>query len=358
MKPPFDARGILAAAGFGLLLAAPLAAQTPATSKSAGPPHCVPVPFCLTNNGGVDGSGTPGTVPLWTGTGTTLTDSHIYDDGVGLRISLPLWAPVSTPAAPAISGDNAGTGTGVGGHSARGNGVTGVSDAATGGAGVGGFGIQTGVLGIVTGDDASWGVSGIARANGVGVSGSASTGGTGIRGSLLDCSLLPECAPTIGDAGQFVAGAGGILLHGFLSNYNRPGGWEEKFVVDAAGNMMIRGNAFKPGGGSWSTLSDRRTKTSIAPIDGALDSLLKLRGVTFEYANPSAVGELPGTHIGMVAQDVEQVFPSWVDTGDDGYKRVTYRGFEALAVEAIRELEKQNQELRQQIEALSDAMRR
>ena len=121
--------------------------------------------------------------------------------------------------------------------------------------------------------------------------------------------------------------------------------------------MTIHGNAFKPGGGSWSTLSDRRTKTSIEPISGALESLLKLRGVTFEYSNPSAVGELPGTHIGMVAQDVEQVFPSWVDTGDDGYKRLTFRGFEALAVEAIRELEKQNQELRQQIEALSEAVR-
>jgi hypothetical protein len=94
---------------------------------------------------------------------------------------------------------------------------------------------------------------------------------------------------------------------------------------------------------------------------------LKLHGVTFEYTNPSAFHERTGEHIGMVAQDVEQVFPSWVDTGTDGYERVTFRGFEAVAVEAVRELdthskdalariadlERQNTELRHAIEVLS-----
>jgi hypothetical protein len=145
--------------------------------------------------------------------------------------------------------------------------------------------------------------------------------------------------------------------------------------VDTAGNLTIYGNAYKPGGGSWSTLSDRRAKKSIEPIGGALNRLLRLHGVTYEYANPSAFGELPGTHLGMVAQDVEQVFPSWVDTGTDGYKRLTFRGFEAVVVEAVRELdarverqstdtsarivelERQNTELRQAIASLEGTVR-
>ena len=69
--------------------------------------------------------------------------------------------------------------------------------------------------------------------------------------------------------------------------------------------------------------------------------MLNLRGVTFEYADPVATGQLPGVQLGMVAQDVEQVFPSWVDTGADGYKRVTFRGFEALTAEAVLELHDQ-----------------
>ena len=40
----------------------------------------------------------------------------------------------------------------------------------------------------------------------------------------------------------------------------------------------------------------------------------------------------------MIAQEVEKVFPDWVSTGRDGYHRLTIRGFEALAVEAFKEL--------------------
>jgi hypothetical protein len=114
--------------------------------------------------------------------------------------------------------------------------------------------------------------------------------------------------------------------------------------VTIGGNLSVSGDASKPGGGSWSVLSDVRLKKRIQPINGALRQLLQLRGVSYEYNNPSVVGELPGTHIGMVAQDVEQVFPSWVDRGQDGYKRLTFRGFEAIAVEAIRDLESETDE--------------
>jgi hypothetical protein len=40
----------------------------------------------------------------------------------------------------------------------------------------------------------------------------------------------------------------------------------------------------------------------------------------------------------MIAQEVEVVFPDWVGRGPEGYLYVTYRGFEALAVEALRDL--------------------
>jgi hypothetical protein len=317
---------------------------------------------------GVNGQGTPGTVPLWTGSGTTLTDSNIQDSGGQVIITVPVSASApGTGGGPTIEAWST-NGVGVAGISPNGIGVIG-STMGTGGSGVTGFGAANGVMGFAT-SSGGWGTRGFAAGNGVGVEGT-SVGGVGIRGSLLSCDDNHNCTPTAGDAGQFVTGAGGILLHGFLSNFNAPGGWDEKFVVDAAGNMTIHGNAFKPGGGSWSTLSDARTKKSIEPIGSPLAQLLKLRGVTFEYANPAAVHERPGVHIGMVAQDVEQVFPSWVDAGSDGYKRLTFRGFEAVAVEAVRELdaksdqvsariaelERQNAELWRALDVLSQAVR-
>lgn len=66
--------------------------------------------------------------------------------------------------------------------------------------------------------------------------------------------------------------------------------------------FSVNGSASKPGGGSWSLYSDARLKRDIRPLEGTLDRLLALRGVTFEYVDPEAIHELPGTRIGMVAQ--------------------------------------------------------
>src|SRR5205085_7741827 len=102
--------------------------------------------------------------------------------------------------------------------------------------------------------------------------------------------------------------------------------------------LAVNGLAAKPGGGSWSTFSDARLKHDVRPLEGTLDKLLALHGVSFVYNDPAAIHERPGLRIGMVAQEVEKVFPDWVETGPEGYRRLTYRGFEALTVEAVRDL--------------------
>ena len=125
-----------------------------------------------------------------------------------------------------------------------------------------------------------------------------------------------------------------------------------RLVVTSGGNvgvgltaptylLHVNGSAGKPGGGSWAAASDLRLKKNIEPVVGALGRLLGLRGVTFEYKDAASVGELPGRQTGMIAQDVERVFPNWVDTTADGYRTLTFRGFEALAVEALRDLRKE-----------------
>ncbi|MDX2132214.1 MAG: tail fiber domain-containing protein [Planctomycetota bacterium] len=102
--------------------------------------------------------------------------------------------------------------------------------------------------------------------------------------------------------------------------------------------LVVGGNAGKPGGGSWAVLSDRRLKHDIAPLSSSLDRLLQLRGVSFLYTPDVASRERPGRRVGFVAQEVEPIFPDWVDTGPDGIKTVTFRGFEAITVEALRDL--------------------
>lgn len=104
--------------------------------------------------------------------------------------------------------------------------------------------------------------------------------------------------------------------------------------------LAVGGTAAKSGGGSWSVFSDERLKHDITPLSGTLDRLLKLRGYSYEY-DPEAVAQrlaLPGTQIGLLAQEVERVFPDWVEKDAQGYRYVTERATTALMVEALRDL--------------------
>jgi len=102
--------------------------------------------------------------------------------------------------------------------------------------------------------------------------------------------------------------------------------------------LHVNGEAGKPGGGAWSVASDARLKKDIRPLEQALARLLQLHGVTYEYKDPKAIHELPGQQTGMIAQEVEKVFPDWVEKAPDGMRRLSIHGFEALAVEALRDL--------------------
>jgi hypothetical protein len=120
-----------------------------------------------------------------------------------------------------------------------------------------------------------------------------------------------------------IRAAGGVGV-----NTNAPGGFA----------LAVNGDAAKTGGGGWAVFSDARMKRDIEPLRGTLDRLLALRGVSFEYRDPEGIHERPGRRIGMIAQEVEAVFPDWVGRAREGYLYLTYRGFEALTVEALRDL--------------------
>jgi hypothetical protein len=116
---------------------------------------------------------------------------------------------------------------------------------------------------------------------------------------------------------------------------------------------------------SFNTSSDARLKTNIRQVEGALDKLERIRGVAFEWAeaeSPSALADVPGKpSIGVVAQEVEEVFPEVVSIyapdpdSEEEYKAVDYDGLTSVLIEAVKELKAENEELRSRIEALEGA---
>lgn len=141
---------------------------------------------------------------------------------------------------------------------------------------------------------------------------------------------------------------------GFSDNIDHDGGWSEATAgvshtygqvgintsLPGSFDLAVNGTAAKTGGGSWSSFCDERLKHDIKPMNGTLDRLLQLRGYTYEYNDDAVTNRLalPGTQIGLLAQEVERVFPDWVEKDAQGFRYVTERATTALMVEALRDL--------------------
>jgi len=115
------------------------------------------------------------------------------------------------------------------------------------------------------------------------------------------------------------------------------------------GDIRVSGLARKADGGGWTRASDVRLKQNVEDVGNALDLLLQLRGVRFEWKEPEKMGNLAGSQYGLVAQEVEKVFPEWVTSDREGYRELTLRGFEALVIEALRELKSEIEDLKSNV---------
>jgi len=93
--------------------------------------------------------------------------------------------------------------------------------------------------------------------------------------------------------------------------------------------------------------SDRSLKKNIQIIPNALKKVLQLDGVLFQWKKTNE------QNIGLVAQDVENVFPELVKTdSNSGLKSIQYGNLVAPLIEAIKEQQAQIERLKIQIQEL------
>lgn len=245
------------------------------------------------------------------------------------------------------------TGTGVGAFgdssSPDGSGVVGQGSATTGGAfGVRGYSASTtgtGVVGhveVTTGDN------------------------TGVRGIVHS----PQ-----GTAGVFENIGGGKILSGRTTEF------DEKFSVSGSGDLVASGGLVldtdtlvvdatndrvgigvaspsdtlevRVGGTTladgWTVRSSRRWKTNIQTLQGALEKVARLRGVSYD-ANAD------GQHnIGLIAEEVGEVVPEVVAYEANGQdaRSVDYARLTALLIEAVKEQQTEIRELKAHVERLT-----
>lgn len=103
--------------------------------------------------------------------------------------------------------------------------------------------------------------------------------------------------------------------------------------------------------------SDRRFKTNIRPVENALAKVKALQGVYFNWNQKDFPEKDFGTQneLGFIAQEVEQIVPEIVvkEQSKEEYRSVKYDKLVALLVEAMKEQQKQIEQLQVKVKQLS-----
>jgi len=86
--------------------------------------------------------------------------------------------------------------------------------------------------------------------------------------------------------------------------------------------------------------SDKSVKTNIRPIENVIERIENSRGILYDRTD-----NLSKDNIGFVAQELEQTFPELVTTNPDGTKAVKYQNAVAVLFEAIKQQQKQINQL-------------
>ncbi|MCC3158407.1 tail fiber domain-containing protein [Hymenobacter sp. 15J16-1T3B] len=123
------------------------------------------------------------------------------------------------------------------------------------------------------------------------------------------------------------------------------GNLRDALTLNPDGSAVVYGSVRANG---VTLVSDARFKQQVRPLDGALASVLRLRGVRYQW---NALGVQHGgtagqEQIGLLAQEVEQIYPELVHTDAQGYKSVNYAQLTPVLLEALREQQRQIEQLR------------
>lgn len=86
--------------------------------------------------------------------------------------------------------------------------------------------------------------------------------------------------------------------------------------------------------------SDERLKDNIDTIDGALERVEEIRGVSYNWTNKE------DKQLGFIAQELKEVLPEVVEQDNKGFYTVNYSAVVPVLVEAIKELKAEIDELK------------
>ena len=125
-----------------------------------------------------------------------------------------------------------------------------------------------------------------------------------------------------------------------------------KFSWDTSGNFIASGDIT-----AYGTPSDLRLKDLKGKVSNALSSIIKLNGYRFDWKEDKSKLFVLKEDIGVIAQEVADVFPELARTNDDGFMSVRYQGLTAVLIEAMKEQQTQIESQKSEIDELKDLVK-
>lgn len=115
-------------------------------------------------------------------------------------------------------------------------------------------------------------------------------------------------------------------------------------------NVLVTSNSVRASGGFYET-SDARLKTITNDVEVDFERLKSIPKIQYIKKGETA------PHIGTIAQDLQKVYPEFVETGDDGYLVVDYAKLSVIPLKAVdilydevNKLKKENQMLKERLD--------
>ena len=124
-----------------------------------------------------------------------------------------------------------------------------------------------------------------------------------------------------------------------MAQFTVDAGTSSSTAISADGAIVATGDIT-----AFST-SDKQLKNNIVVISDPISKVQSINGVTFEWTD-EAPDHLKGADYGVIAQEIEEVLPLAVTTRDTGHKAVKYEKIIPLLIEAVKDQQKQIDELK------------
>jgi hypothetical protein len=156
-------------------------------------------------------------------------------------------------------------------------------------------------------------------------------------------------SPISNDTGGILYDNDGLKFRVFDSNdqyYFRNSANTNLARINATGDLNIAGTLTQN--------SDSRLKRNIQPVSFSLANLQKIKGYNYYWKEAKTNDDL---QTGLIAQEVQAIFPELVATDEAGMLSVNYTGLIPHLVEAVKDLKNENDDLKKRLDKIEKLLK-